>query len=142
MPQTYPSENGSFNTFPPALCFMPPSRSYSLNLRRVQAHSLLCKFAHLYLETSQVLNYIDNKGKACQKAHRPLHKASCEINIKIKQCARSYGPETEAMYASFAQWCEDNALAFSAAASSALGISLDRQNACKSPKSLCRLVYH
>jgi len=33
------------------------------------------------------------------------------------------------MYTSFAQWCEDNAPAFSTAAFSALEISLDRQNA-------------
>jgi len=67
-------------------------------------------------------------GKACQKAHRPVHKESCDIEIRIKQCARSYGPETEAMHTSFTQWCEDNSPAFSKAAFSALEISLDRQN--------------
>ena len=50
---------------------------------------------------------------------------------------RSYGPETEARYTSFTQWCEDNAPAFATAAFGALEIysALDRQNACKS-KSL------
>jgi len=70
-------------------------------------------------------------GKACQKAHRPLHKESCEDNIRIKQCARSFGLETGAMYASFSQWCEDNGPAFATAAFGALGIysSSDLQNA-------------
>ena len=53
----------------------------------------------------------------------------------MKQCARNHGPETEAIYTSFTQWCEDNAPAFSSAAFAALELSLDRQNACKS-KSL------
>ena len=54
--------------------------------------------------------------------------------MRIKQCAKNHGPEMEAIYASFCQWCEDNALAFSTAVFSALEISLDRQNACKSPQ--------
>ena len=95
-----------------------------------------CVSLVLFFEISQVLNYLDNKGKPCQKAHRQVHKESCEINMRIKQCARNYGPETEAMYLSFAQWCEDNAPVFSTAAFNALGISLDRQNACKSQVSV------
>jgi len=70
-------------------------------------------------------------GKACQKAHRPVHRKCCEDNIRVKQCARSFGLETEAMYTSFTQWCEDNAPVFATAAFGALEIysSLDRQKA-------------
>ena len=86
---------------------------------------------------------ISPQGKACQKAHRPVHRADCEHNIKVKECARSFGSEMEAKQASYTQWCENNSPAFARAAFAALGICSrsDQQNACKS-ESLCRLETH
>jgi hypothetical protein len=83
---------------------------------------------------------ISPQGKACQKAHRPVHRADCEHNIRVKECARSFGSEMEAKQASYTQWCENNSPAFARAAFAALGICSrsDKQNACQS-ESLCRL---
>lgn len=70
-------------------------------------------------------------GKACQIAHRPIHRTDCEDNIRVKHCVRSCGSEIQAKHAAYSQWCENNSPAFATAAFAALGISspLDRQKA-------------